>query len=97
MLSLEKIQIENARHYPKQIVDQLRTALSNGASLNADQSRKHLYYLDAQDHTYFIYVSPASGNITLIAAWRAKRASANRKSRENGPRWRRIAALDFAA
>ena len=46
MLSLEKIQIENARHYPKQIVDQLRTALSNGASLNADQSRKHLYYLD---------------------------------------------------
>jgi hypothetical protein len=97
MLSLEKILIENARHYPKEIVDQLRTALSNGASLNADESRKNLYYVDAQDHTYFIYVSPASGNITLIAAWRGKRVSANRISHENGPWSQRIATLDFAA
>jgi hypothetical protein len=69
MLSREDIRIENARLYPSAIVDQLRIALSNGAELHADESRRDFYELCTGLRTYFIYVSPASGNITLIATW----------------------------
>jgi hypothetical protein len=76
MLSRENIRIENARLYPSVIVDQLRIALSNGAALHADESRRDFYELCTGLHTYFIYVSPASGNITLIATWAQKYAFA---------------------
>ena len=93
----EKIRIENARHYPSAIVDQLRTALSNGAELRADESRRNFYDLDIEDRTYFIYVSPASGSVTLIATWAQKRLSADAKSAEQTPWWRRIRAHFLAA
>jgi hypothetical protein len=58
MLSREKIRIENRWLYPSAIVDQLRIALSNGAELHADESRRKFYDLDTEGRTYFIYVSP---------------------------------------
>ena len=67
MISRGTIQIENARLYPAATVDQLRTALSNGAALQPNAARKNFYDLDTEGRTYFIYVSPASGSITLIA------------------------------
>ena len=79
MLSKEKIRIENARLYPPAIVDQIQTALSNGAELHADESRRNFYDLDFDGRTYFIYVSPLSGNVTLIAAWVQKHPSADEK------------------
>lgn len=69
MVSRENIRIENTRLYPSVIVDQLRIALLNGAELRADESRMDFYELCTGLRTYFIYVSPASGNITLIATW----------------------------
>jgi predicted ATPase len=76
MLLRENIRIENARLYPSVIVDQLRIALSNGAELHADESRRDFHKLCTGLRTYFIYVSPASGNITLIATWAQKHAFA---------------------
>jgi len=72
MLSRENIRIENTRLYPSAIVDQLRIALSNGAELHADESRRDFYELCTGLRTYFIYISSASGNITLIATWTQK-------------------------
>ena len=77
MLAKEKVRIENARLYPAAIVDQIQTALSNGAELHADESRKNFYDLDFKGRTYFIYVSPVSGSVTLIATWPQKRPSAD--------------------
>jgi hypothetical protein len=67
MLSRERLRIENARLYPSAIVDQLRTALSNGAELHSDESRKNFYNLYPDDRTYFIYISPvqSSRNMAL--------------------------------
>ena len=90
MLSREKIRIENRWLYPSAIVDQLRIALSNGAELHADESRRKFYDLDTEGRTYFIYVSPVSGSVTLIATWARKRPSADAKSDEQAPWWRRI-------
>ena len=97
MLSKEKMRIENARLYPAAIVDQIQTALSNGAPLRADKSRKNFYDVDTENRTYFIYVSPASGNINLIATWRRKHSSADEKSQVQGPWWRRITTHILAA
>jgi hypothetical protein len=97
MLPKEKIRIENARLYPAAIVNQLQTALSNGAKLQVDETRRNFYDLETEGRTYFIYISPASRNIILIATWERKCSSANAKSAWQGPWWRRITAHFLAA
>ena len=86
MLAKEKIRIENARLYPAAVVDQIQTALLNGAELHADDSRRNFYDLDFEGRTYFIYVSPVSGSVTLIATWAQKRPSADEKPDGQGQR-----------
>lgn len=92
MLSREKIRIENARLYPAEIVDELRTALSKGTKLQADGARKHFYDVDYAGRTFFIHISPASGSVTLIATWVRERSSADVKQDGQSPWWRRITA-----
>jgi hypothetical protein len=97
MLSKEKIRIENARLYPPAIVDQLRMALSNGTKMQANETRRNFYDLDTKGRTYFIYVSPANGSVTLIAKWARKPLSADAESDGQAPWWRRITAHFLAA
>ena len=92
MLPKENTWIENARLYPPAMVDRLLTALSNGAELHADETRKNFYDLDANGCTYFIYVSPVSGSITLIATWAKKLAPSVSKSDAPASWWRWITA-----
>jgi hypothetical protein len=77
MTPREEIRIENARLYPAAVVERLLAVLSNGAELLADKTRNNLYDLEIGDRAYFIYVAPASGNVTLIATWVKRRANAN--------------------
>jgi hypothetical protein len=87
MILRETIRIENARLYPATTVDQLRTALSNGAVLQPNEARRNFYDLDTEGRTYFIYVSPASGSITLIATWERKRPPADAMTDGQAPWW----------
>lgn len=91
MFSRENVRIENARLYPSEVVDRLYKALSSGAELHADESRANFYDLKAEGQTYFIYISPATGSVTLIATWMQKRTSADAKLAEQHKWWRRIA------
>jgi hypothetical protein len=93
----ENIRIENARLYPLAVVDRLRTALQKGADLHAVESRRNFYDLSIEGRTYFIYVSPVNGQVTLIATWAQRRASADSKTDEHTPWWRRIRAHLLAA
>jgi hypothetical protein len=70
---LAKENTVNARLYPLEIVEQLLAALSRGADLRADETRKHFYSLDAGSRTFYIYISPVNGSVTLIASWTKKR------------------------
>ena len=92
MISRGTIRIENARFYPAATVDQLRTALSNGAGLQSNAARRNFYDLGLEGRTYFIYVSPVSGSITPIATWERKRPSADATTDGQAPWWRRITA-----
>jgi len=69
MLTEENLRIENARLCPAEIVDQLLATLFDGAELHADETRKHFYDVMANGRLFFIYISPVSGRITLIATW----------------------------
>lgn len=97
MLSRDAMRIENPRLYPLEIVEELQAALSGGGKLRANELRINFYDLATEDRTYFIYVSPVSGDITLIATWAQNSSSAGMKSGEQDPLWRRIAAPFLAA
>jgi hypothetical protein len=92
MAATEQIRIENARLYPAAIVDRLHAALSKGVELHADKTRRNFYDLEIGSRVYFIYVAPASGNITLIATWVKTRAPADEGSNKLASWWRRIAS-----
>ena len=97
MFSRENIRIENARLYPSEVVDRLYAALSNGAQLHSDESRRNFYDLNTEGRTYFIYISPATGSVTLIATWAQKYGSANGESEGHSGWWQRIAEHILAA
>jgi hypothetical protein len=97
MFTRENIRIENARLYPAEAADQLYTALSSGAELHAYESRMNFYDLNSEGRTYFIYISPVSGSVTLIATWAQKHISANAKSDGHPTWWQRIAGHFLAA
>lgn len=61
--------IENPREYETRVVEQLRRLLQAGAPTQADARRPHFYEIDAQDETYYIHISPFSGNVVLLAKW----------------------------
>jgi len=95
MLSRAGMRIENARLYPAAVVNQLEKALSNGAELCVDAARRNFYDLEAEGRTYFIYVAPVSGYVTLIAMWDKKRSVARGNSDGKWVWWRRL--LDFSS
>src|ERR1700722_7248180 len=97
MFSRENIRIENSRLYPSEVVDRLLAALSSGAELQAEESRKNFYNVNSGARTYFIYISPTNGKVTLIATWAQNGGSADVGS-DGRPRWwQRIAEHIFAS
>ena len=97
MFSRTNIRIENARLYPSEVVDRLYAALSSGEELRADQSRTNFFTVNFEGRTYFIYISPVNGGVTLIATWAQKRASADGASQGHSRWWQRIAEHILAA
>lgn len=97
MFSRENIRIENGRLYPPEVVDRLYAALASGAQLYSDESRPNFYDLNTEGRTYFINISPATGNITLIATWVQKRTSVDAGSDGHSRWWQRIAEHILAA
>ena len=65
----EGAQIENPRRYESDVVDNLLRLLQNGAPAQRDPQREHFYEIDADDETFYIHVSPISGNVVLLAKW----------------------------
>jgi hypothetical protein len=71
MLQLEQqLTIENPLKYSDAVVDQLKNALREGVSSRQDPLRTNFYDLQHTDRAFFIYLSPLTGNVTLLAVWR---------------------------
>jgi len=64
-----EIQIENPRHHPPETVLALRDVLSGGATVVPDPKRRGFYEVQSDTLTYYVHISPVSGNILLLATW----------------------------
>ena len=65
----EGANIENPREYEPSAVEHLRHLLAAGKPLQGDPRRESFYEVEGNDETYYIYISPISGNVVLVAKW----------------------------
>ncbi len=61
--------IKSLRTRPTEMVEELRSLLAEGAEARPDLSRRNFYELDGGDRVFYIFVSPATGKVTLLAVW----------------------------
>jgi hypothetical protein len=61
--------IENPRGYGPGTIEDLRQLLLSGGASRQDPRREHFYELEGNRETFFIHISPITGNIVLLAKW----------------------------
>ncbi|HEV2522314.1 MAG TPA: hypothetical protein VGT24_08025 [Candidatus Acidoferrales bacterium] len=65
----EGARIENPRNYETREVEQLRCLLTAGSSAQRDPRRENFYELEGAAETFYIHISPISGEVILLAKW----------------------------
>jgi hypothetical protein len=65
----EGARIENPREYEGVAVESLRQVLEMGGPVQNDPHRENFYEVEGHNETYYIHVSPVSGNVVLLAKW----------------------------
>jgi hypothetical protein len=65
----EGVRIENPRQYEPGAVDHLRQLLEAGGPAQRDPRRDNFYQIEGSGDTYYIHISPISGNVVLLAKW----------------------------
>jgi hypothetical protein len=65
----EGAEIENPREYGLGAVENLRLLLEVGSRAQRDPQRENFYEIEGKCETYYIHVSPISGNVVLLAKW----------------------------
>jgi hypothetical protein len=65
----EGAKIENPREYESAAVENLRLLLEGESLVQRDPQRENFYEIEGNGETYFIHVSPVTGNVVLLAKW----------------------------
>jgi hypothetical protein len=65
----ENGKIENPRGYDPGVVENLRQLVRAGGPARRDARRENFYEIEGDEETYYIHVSPVSGNMVLLARW----------------------------
>lgn len=60
-------EIENPRNHPIQTIERLRRLLAEGAGIQEDGRRRDFFEVHDDDAVYYVYASPVSGKIYLVA------------------------------
>ena len=63
------LSIDNLRHYPAEVIDELRTLLATGGLAHADPNRDNFYELENGSRVFYIHVSPRGSKVLLLASW----------------------------
>lgn len=63
------LSIDNLRHYPADVLGELRTLLAAGALAEADPHRDNFYELENGSRVFYIHVSPRGNKVLLLASW----------------------------
>jgi hypothetical protein len=67
---MEQNKIVDLGRHSQQTIEGLRELLAAGATVRPDARRPGFFDVDSGSDTYFIHVSPVTGNILLLAAWK---------------------------
>jgi len=68
LMCLEReLEIEDLRNHSQELIEQLRDVLARGANVTPDAKRPHFYEVKHPGQLYFIYISPNTGKVLLIA------------------------------
>jgi hypothetical protein len=63
------VKVENPRAYETAAVEHLQRLLHAGSPAEPDPKRENFYKIETQRETFYIHVSPVSGNVVLVAKW----------------------------
>lgn len=66
---IHNVTIENPRRHASESVERLRGLLAEGTKATADPKRQGFYDLEDDGRVFYIYVSPVSGRVVLLATW----------------------------
>jgi hypothetical protein len=69
-----KVKIESLRNHSAEVVRQLQQLLASGADARKDPHHKDFYEIEDAGRVFYTYVSPVSGEVRLMAVWRASSA-----------------------
>ncbi len=61
--------IEDPRGHSPEIVERLRQALVSGAPAIPEARRPGFFEVHADEHVFYIHISPVTQRITLLATW----------------------------
>jgi hypothetical protein len=64
-----ELEIEDLRNHSQEMISHLRDVLSRGANVIPDPQRPGFYEVKLRGQLYFIYISPYTGKVLLIAGW----------------------------
>ena len=64
-----EVKIEDLRNHPAEAVNSLRSLLSGGAKVTPDPKRTGFYEVESGSLIYYIYSSPTTEKILLLATW----------------------------
>jgi hypothetical protein len=64
-----ELEIEDLLGHPAEMVEELRTGLSDGARVVPDPKRAGFFEVQGEQLTYYVHVIPNSGKVLLLAAW----------------------------
>jgi hypothetical protein len=65
----QRLEIENLRNHPEETVERLRELRNSGARAREDSRRRNFFEIDDADQVFYVYISPVSGRVTLLATW----------------------------
>ena len=65
----EHTRIENPRKYNADVVNDLRNLLTEGGCAERDPRRENFYELENGGNTFYIHISPITGDVMLLAKW----------------------------
>lgn len=65
----QPLSVENPRNYSSEIIEELEELLLSGGPSVPDPRRQSFYDMTSHRRTFFIYISPKTGRVTLLGAW----------------------------
>jgi len=73
--------IRDLRNHPPETLETLRRLLASGARVEADPKRPNFYELQHGPEVFYIYLSPVTGQILLLATWTSEDSAAAQSHR----------------